>query len=212
MCCSINHLYEYWGKLNVEGDLMTDYMEILIWTMLFVVVIEMIFPSSHLQKYIKLILGFIVIYTILGPIIKGGLFEQGKYDYYVAYYQDQFDLTTDKGVHMEDYEQELLESFTTQEKSKIIKQVEGALDVTVEMIEVFATLEGYVPTTNEIILAVSYNQEEGGLIIIPKIKIGEKDESIKLEEENLEKEIKNLLSDFYNWDNVNIYILVQDMQ
>ncbi|OOO00176.1 MAG: hypothetical protein ATN35_08655 [Epulopiscium sp. Nele67-Bin004] len=188
---------------------MQNYMEILIWTMLFVVVVEMIFPSSHLQKYIKLILGFIVIYTILGPIIKGGLFEQGAYDEYVMYYQNQFNLATDKSIHLEEYEQELIEAFTEQETTKIINAIEGSLDVNVDDVTVVAYIEGYVPTTYEIWLELSY-KEETGKIFIPQIKIGEKSDSIKLDLENLEKEVKNCLSHFYNWDKV--HIIIQDVQ
>ncbi|OOB78813.1 MAG: hypothetical protein ATN33_06630 [Epulopiscium sp. Nele67-Bin001] len=191
---------------------MTGYMEILVWTMLFIVVVEMIFPNSHLQKYIKLILGFILIYTILAPILKGGLFEQGTYDEYVAYYQDQFNLETGKSVHIEDYEQEVLESYILQEEEKVKAYIEKNItDIQVEVLEIIAAMESYIPAVTDVLLTVSYKEEPGSPIVIPQIKIGEKSESIKLDTENLEKEIKNLLSDFYNWDKVNIHIIVQDI-
>ncbi len=191
---------------------MTAYMEILVWTMLFIVVVEMIFPNSHLQKYIKLILGFILVYTILAPILKGGLFEQGAYDEYVAYYQDQFALETGKSVHIEDYEQEILESYILQEQEKVKAYVEKNInEIEVVEVEIAAQVQSYIPEVTSVVLTVRYKQDNSGPIIIPQIKIGEKSDSIMLDIENLEKEIKTLLSDFYNWDKVNIYIIVQDI-
>ncbi len=192
---------------------MKEYMEILIWTMLLVVVIEMVFPTSPLQKYIKLILGFILTYTMLSPIIKGGLFEQGKYDTYVQHYQDQFNLTTDKGKHIEDYELEVIDAFIEHEKQKITSALEKDFDIKVVDVEVGVELDVYMPATTDISLTVRKlaEGEESGIakIVIPKIKIGEKDENIILDDDDLKKEIKSCLSDFYNWDKVNIYIIVQ---
>ena len=68
---------------------MKDYMQILIWTMLFIILVEMIFPASEFKKYLKLLLGFIIIYTIFTPIVKGGFWNEAKYDEYVRYYQEQ---------------------------------------------------------------------------------------------------------------------------
>ncbi|ONI37680.1 hypothetical protein AN639_00800 [Candidatus Epulonipiscium fishelsonii] len=189
---------------------MRDYMEILIWTMLLIVIIEMIFPTSHLQKYIKLILGFILIYTILSPIIKGGLFKEGTYDKYVKNYQDQINLVTEEGRSMKEYEMELLEIYSTQEKDKISGAIKK-LDMEVVSLDVDTSLEGYTPDIIGINLVVRQKKEDVGKIIIPRIKIGNKDD-INKTSAKIENDIKNLLSDFYNWDKVNIHIIVQDIE
>ncbi|OOB77659.1 MAG: hypothetical protein BEN19_01545 [Epulopiscium sp. Nuni2H_MBin003] len=190
---------------------MIDYMQVLIWTMLFVVVVEMIFPNSHLKKYIKLILGFIVIYNMIAPIINGGIFERGPYDEYVTYYQEQFDLVTDKGIQIEGYEKQLQESFIQIEAQKITQNIEKELELVVENVTVSAQMQDYTPHVTDIDLTLSHKKEDTA-IMIPTIKIGEKDESIGISEQNLQKEVKNVLSDFYNLDNVNIYIVVQDVK
>ncbi|ONI45202.1 hypothetical protein AN640_04890 [Candidatus Epulonipiscium fishelsonii] len=189
---------------------MRDYMEILIWTMLLVVIIEMIFPTSHLQKYIKLIMGFILIYTILSPIIKGGLFKEGIYDKYVQNYQDQINLVTEEGRSMKEYEVELLEIYSIQEKNKITGVV-NKLNMEIVSLEVETSLEGYTPDVTGINLVVRKNQEDNDKIFIPKIKIGNKND-INKSTSKIENDIKNLLSDFYNWDKVNIHIIVQDIE
>ena len=49
---------------------MKQYLMMIIWTMLFVIVVEMIFPSSDLKKYLKIVLGFVMVYMIASPMIK----------------------------------------------------------------------------------------------------------------------------------------------
>ncbi len=110
------------------------------------------------------------------------------------------------------YEQEILESYILQQQEKVKAYIEKNIDeIEVDSIEIMAVMESYIPATTDVLLVVSYKKDTSGPIIIPQIKIGEKSDSIKLDTENLEKEIKNLLSDFYNWDKVNIHIIVQDI-
>lgn len=198
---------------------MIEYLKVLVWTMLFIVVIEMILPSSALQKYIKLILRFILIYTIIAPIVgiffKGDIFEITKYDEYISLYNEQFDLMTEQGIRMEDYERELQDSFELREKALIKERIEKELDISVEVM-VSSIMENYTPQLTDIELTVSPKKEEENagdhLIMVPKIVIGNKSDSIRLYQKNIEKEIKKLLSDFYNLGQVNIYILVQDVK
>ncbi|ONI46111.1 hypothetical protein AN641_02270 [Candidatus Epulonipiscioides gigas] len=198
---------------------MIEYLKVLVWTMLFIVVIEMILPSSALQKYIKLILRFILIYTIIAPIVgilfKEDIFEITKYDEYISLYNEQFDLMTEQGIRMEDYERELQDSFELREKALIKERIEKELDISVEVM-VSSIMENYTPQLTDIELTVSPKKEEKNagdhLIMVPKIVIGNKSDSIRLYQKNIEKEIKKLLSDFYNLGQVNIYILVQDVK
>lgn len=188
---------------------MKDYMQILIWTMLFIILVEMIFPASEFKKYLKLLLGFIIIYTIFTPIVKGGFWNEAKYDEYVRYYQEQVGAMESKNTVLEDYERELLETYKTQEIDKITLKLKTKLDLEVKEADIVFDTEGYTPAIQTINLTVA-QAKENAPISIPKIKIGEKSESTLLDQDNLKKEIKNCLGDFYNWDNVNINISVQD--
>lgn len=188
---------------------MKEYMQILIWTMLFVIIVEMIFPASDFKKYLKIILGFIIVYTIFTPILKGGFWNQGKYDEYVKYYQEQMGMMQNISVSFEEYEGEMLELYKGQELEKISNQLEKQLNLKVIAGEMSFDTTGYTPEITDIYLEVAKAEEKAHTIAIPKIKIGEKDESLALEQDNLKKEIKNCLEDFYNWDNVNININVQ---
>ncbi|ONI44825.1 hypothetical protein AN642_02065, partial [Epulopiscium sp. SCG-B10WGA-EpuloA2] len=179
---------------------MIEYLKVLVWTMLFIVVIEMILPSSALQKYIKLILRFILIYTIIAPIIgiffKGDILEITKYDEYISLYNEQFDLMTEQGIRMEDYERELQDSFELREKALIKERIEKELDISVEVM-VSSIMENYTPQLTDIELTVSPKKEEqnadDNLIMVPKIVIGNKSDSMRLYQKNIEKEIKKLL-------------------
>ncbi|WP_010166288.1 stage III sporulation protein AF [Candidatus Epulonipiscium viviparus] len=188
-----------------------EYLMTLVWVMLFLVVVEMVFPSSALQKYIKLILRFILVYTILAPIIKGGLFETIQYDEYVNSYQDQFDMMTEGGTQMHNYEQELKENYELREIEIIEQAVEKELDMNAEVV-VSSIVRNYIPQLTDIEITVSKNEStDDGLIKVPKIVIGKKSDSVRLYKENIEKEIKNLLSNFYNLGQVNINIEVQNV-
>lgn len=188
---------------------MKAYMQILIWTMLFVIIIEMIFPASEFKKYLKLILGFIIVYTIFTPIVKGGFWNEGKYDEYVKYYQEQVGDEGHMNIKLQEYEEELLGVYEEQEINKIAFKLKKQLNLEVVESDMRFDTTGYTPIIQEIDLVVAEEKKEQK-ISIPKIKIGEKDESLSQDPDNLKKEIKNCLGDFYNWDNVNINIIVQD--
>lgn len=188
---------------------MREYMQVLIWTMLFVIVVEMIFPASEFKKYLKLILGFIIVYTIFTPVVKGGFWNEGKYDEYVKYYQEQVGDLQHTNLKLQEYEEELLGAYKEQEVNKIALKLKKQLNLEVVDSDIVFDTTGYTPTIQEITLNV-VKEKKKEKISIPQIKIGEKDKSLSLDQDNLKKEIKNCLGDFYNWDNVNINIIVQD--
>lgn len=197
---------------------MREYIQILIWTMLFVIVVEMIFPDTDFKKYIKLITGLLVIYIVFSPILKSKLLSGIAYKDIVIAYQDRLGEPTDalyESVFGKQQEK-LNEMRQEQTEKEIIQILEKNLDITV--LEASTTFkegeENWVPENISLVVAYGKREEPtlkigGKAIRVPQIKIGEKDESIRLEQKNLENQIKSCLKDFYNVDNFNIYITVQ---
>ena len=182
--------------------------------MLFVVVVEMLFPSSEIKKYLKLVLGFIVIYVVLSPLVdlanrtklspEANLWEQ------ISYYQSNFGQDTSYITYEGEVEkqQEGMRTIYEEQLAESARRIiEKNVDVEVVTIEVQTYSEAGMYEVSRVELEVAYHypvQETFG------IGIGAKDESIVLSTEVLEKQIKNCLNNFYNWDNSNIYITVQE--
>ena len=189
---------------------MKQYLMMSIWTMLFVIVVEMIFPSSDLKKYLKIVLGFVMVYMIASPMIKlitsTPLLEAGSLSGYVQFYETQF--REGKYTPYEEERKKQEESMLTIYKAQIENQlkslIETSLPVEVEALSSKATLDGSHFNLESLEIEVAL-KEEGGLV-----GIGDKTESLVLDQSALEKEIKKCINNFYNVDNTNIYIIVQD--
>jgi stage III sporulation protein AF len=182
---------------------MKEYIGTLIWTMLFVVVIEMIFPESQMRKYLKLMLGFMVVYAILFPLISNNWFPVAAYANKIEEY----------GTGMYSNEAYEAEVKLQQEKNETIYRgyMEERMASTIEQevgIEVLSLkyTSGQEGQNLEIMVA---QKEEEKKIQIGKIQIGDKSENNKPVEQRLKNEIKSCLKNFYNLDQVNIYITVQ---
>lgn len=192
---------------------MEHYLQTLIWTMFFIVIVEMLFPSSDIKKYLKLVLSFIVLYSIISPIIDivtaSQLVPGERFSHYVNYYQSSLG----QDVAYGDYEDEVSkqkEGMLAIYKAQMEKQVKVTIEkhVDVEVCDIELEAEGNtVPyEMTSVSLEVAYKEAGNGF----GIGLGEKSESIVLDQDVLEKQIKNCLKDFYNWDNTNIYITVQE--
>lgn len=181
---------------------MLTYFQYLIWMMVFVIIIEMIFPDSSYRKYIKLVLSCILIYTMLSPIIGFIKVDGQDYEGYVKKYQqlliaDQ----TDEGSYemalkkQQDYLRNMYEQ-------SITAYVEGQFEVKVQQVAVSWQEDALY----EIALTVGEKTENTR---IGTIHIGDKSDSISGDEAVLKNKIKTCLSDFYNVQVCNIHITVQ---
>ncbi|PHV72359.1 hypothetical protein CS063_02455 [Sporanaerobium hydrogeniformans] len=189
---------------------MKEYLQMLIWVMLFVLVVEMIFPDSAYRKYLKLILGCIILYTLLNPLKNWLTLDGRSYDSYVGYYQNQFTLTTGQGfteAYQEEKEkqQEVLKKTV---KENMIKLIEKEVDVTVASLELQWEESNEGTLIKEINLIVR-DKVEKGKIEIPRIQIGEKSHTVNGDETSLKNKIKTCLKNFYNVQVCNIHITVQ---
>lgn len=189
---------------------MKAYLLVIIWTMLFVIIIEMIFPASDLKKYLKLVLGFIIMYIIAGPIIRvvtsTPWVESGSLAGYVQFYEEQ--LTEGKYTSYDEerkkQEEEVLVIYEEQMEKQIKNLIETNLPVEVEGFSSKTTLEGGHFNIDLLEIEVVLKEEDS------LFGVGSKPESMVLNQSLLEKEIKKYINDFYNVDNANIYIIVQD--
>ena len=182
---------------------MRGYLQMLIWMMLFVIIIEMIFPDSAYRKYIKLILGCILVYTMLQPIIALVQGDHNQYDDYVKYYERR--LGGDETALSEYYEQ-------LQSQRKVLKNYyEDGIQSLIEK-EFDLKVQGMDLTYEEDELqgiALTVGKSSVGKIHIGTIHIGDKSNTVDGDEENLKNKIKTCLSDFYNVQVCNIHITVQ---
>lgn len=190
---------------------MRSYLQMLIWTMFFVVMVEMIFPNSDIKKYLKFVLSFIVLYVIVAPLIEciiGTKYMPGEsLENYVQYYQDYVgDEIAYSSIETERERQEkgLVELYTLQLQEQMIQLLEAQIEkIKIEDIEVDILLDNEGVVIDAIDLTVL--QEEAQRI---DVRIGNKNESTVLHEEQLKKEIETCLNNFYTLDSTNIYITV----
>ncbi|WP_069998199.1 stage III sporulation protein AF [Cellulosilyticum sp. I15G10I2] len=192
---------------------MREYMQMFIWIMLFVIVIEMIFPDSDYKKYLKLVLGCIIIYTIIQPIVQF-IPVQGKgYDTYVSEYQKRLS----EGINYNDSVQGYDEQVKSQQsllketlKSSIKGIIEKEIDVSVQRVHIEWHDEGGEEQIEEIHIVVGESENNNTKnVILPKIRIGDKSQSLSGDTEKLKIKIKTCLQNFYNVPSRNIYITVQ---
>lgn len=179
---------------------MQSYFQYLIWMMIFVIVIEMFFPDSSYRKYMKLVLGCILIYTMLSPIIKLLHVRGNAYESYVKQYQSI--LSNNGSGDYEEIYKEQQESLKAMYKESIKAYVEKNFEVGV--VDVWISWEG--DELSQIQLTVGRQVEYGK---IGEIRIGDKSNTVDGDEEILKNKIKTCLSDFYNVQVGNIYITVQ---
>lgn len=181
---------------------MSDYLKYLIWMMLFVIVIEMIFPDSPYRKYLKLVMGCILVYTMLKPLL--GLIQVDGADYraYVTKYQAILEEgasgKNSYATQLNDQQQSLEKMYEISMKDYI----ESQLDISVQSLQI-TFQEGAIQN-----VYLTVGQKEEG-IKIGEIQIADKSNTVSGDEEKLKNKIKNLLNDFYNVQVHNIYISVQ---
>jgi len=181
--------------------------------MLFVIVVEMIFPDSDYKKYLKLVLGCIIIYTLIRPVIQFIPVEGKTYDTYVLEYQNKlaqgtaYEKVKKDVVHQIQKQQTFLKDTFT----KSIKEtIEKEMNVSVQHVDIAWKDDKEGTTIEKIYLVIGDKGVDAeGKISIPKVQIGEKSSSLGGDTEKLKIKIKTCLENFYNVPSCNIYITVQ---
>lgn len=181
---------------------MSSYLQYLIWMMLFVIVIEMIFPDSSYRKYIKLVLGCILIYTMLRPIASFVQVDGADYEAYVKKYQM---LLAGDGSIGQNYEEELDRQQETLQgvyETSMKDYIEQEVEVRVAWLQI--TWNGEEMERIDLIV-----EKPSETLKIGEIHIGDKSQTVDGSEEELKNKIKTSLSNFYNVQVCNIHITVQ---
>lgn len=192
---------------------MKEYMQTFIWIMLFAIVVEMIFPDSDYKKYLKLVLGCIIIYTLIKPAIHFIPMQEKTYNDFVCEYQDR--LT--QGTAYEEAERSVENQIEKQQtflkaafEENIKKVIEKEIDISVQQIDIEWSDDKEGAVVEKIYLVIDNQKAETeGKINIPKVRIGEKSNSLGGDNEKLKIKIKTCLKNFYNVPSCNIYITVQ---
>lgn len=170
--------------------------------MLFVIIIEMIFPDSSYRRYIKLVLGCILIYTMLKPVASFIKVDGSDYEDYVKKYQI---ILAGDSFTGQNYEEELnRQQNTLQEvyETSMKEYIEQEATVRVAWLQIIWDKD----EIERIDLTVEKPSE---VFKIGEIHIGDKSETVDGSEEELKNKIKTSLSNFYNVQVRNIYITVQ---
>jgi len=198
----------------------SQYTQSIAMIIIFTSFINLIMPNGNFEKYIKMVLGLIIIITILAPI--NTLVFKNKPDYtdILKRYETDIESTSmqrQSGQYLEAQKDIILDSY----KEKIIPQMTDVIEKSEKVAVLDLDIDFDQDTDSDefgkiitIHITVEQRAEKTNnkIIQIPKIKIGTKQvESYSADqiEGQIEKKIKTCLIDFYNLSDVNINIIVQ---
>ena len=198
----------------------SDYTQNIAMIIIFVSVINLVMPNGSFEKYIKMILGLIVIITILGPI--NTLLFKNKPDYtdILKRYEIEIEnksmkiqsgqyLEAQKDIILENYKEQLMpQMIGIAEKNGGIK----VLDVDIGFNEDIESAEFGQITDIAMVVEKTKAEPSTKAIKVPKIKVGTKKiKSYSKDQINgqIEEKIKSSIIDFYNLPDANINIIVQ---
>lgn len=197
----------------------SQYTQSIAMIIIFTSVINLIMPSGDFQKYIKLVLGLLVIITILAPI--NTLIFDNKADYTDILKRYEIDiesaamqvqsgdyLEAQKDIIIDHYKERLRPQMTDMiEKGNKVKVIE--LDIGLEQ-NTDSNEFGKIIWINMVV--VKAEETSNKKIKVPKIKVGTKENpsySGEQIEGQIQEKIKTCLIDFYNLPDANINIIVQ---
>jgi len=187
---------------------------------IFTTFVNLIMPSGNFEKYIKMVLGLIVIITVLSPINRLLFKNKPNYTDILKRYELDIEQTTiqsGSGTFLEVQKDMILENYKEKLIPQMVEMIERNNPVTVKEMIVHCNEDttssefGRVIVIDMMIEKVIAETDKK-TINIPKIKIGTKTiekEGTVGNEGQIEKNIKTCLIDFYNLSNANINITVQ---
>ena len=187
---------------------------------IFTTFVNLIMPSGDFEKYIKIVLGLIVMMTILAPIHTILFKNKPNYTDILKRYQLDIEQTTahiesgifldtQKDIILDDYGEKLTPQMTAiAEKSNKVKVLSMAINFNEDIVsQEFGKVTGI-----DMVIQHTTPETQKNIINVPKIRIGTKkiaNHHMEDLEGQIEKDIKDSLIDFYNLSNVNINITVQ---
>lgn len=202
------------------GYTVGKYIQSIATIIIFTTFVNLIVPDGGFKKYIKMVLGLIIIITILSPINALVFKNKPNYDDILKRYEMDIENKTmqvQSGAYLAMQKDMILDAY----KEKLIPQMTEIIEkgslAKVDYLEV--TLDENIDSKTfglikaiDIIVSEQKAESNKKRIIIPKIKVGTKinqNYSTVTNEGQIEKTIKTCLIDFYNLSDVNINITVQ---
>ena len=198
----------------------SQYTQSIAMIIIFTSFINLIMPSGNFEKYIKMVLGLIVIITILAPINTLIFKNKPNYTDILQRYEIEIENTSmqvesgqyleaQKDIILHHYRQTIIPQMTDIiEKNKKVQ----VLDLEVDLDQDTDSNEfGKITRINMVVAQVGDKSSKKG-IKVPKIQVGNKEiQSYSGDqiEGQLQEKIKTSLIDFYNLPDVNINIIVQ---
>lgn len=196
------------------------YTQSIAMVIIFTTVINLIMPSGDFVKYIKMVLGFIVIITILGPINTLAFKNKPNYTDILNRYQADIQSTSmqrQSGDYLDMQKEIILQNY----KERIMPQMVAIIekDSKIKVLDLDLGLEedtnlpsfGQI-TSIDLIVEIAPKEAKSTAIKVPKIKVGNKNAksySPDQIEGQIQEKIKTSIIDFYNLPEANINIIVQ---
>lgn len=191
---------------------------------IFSALIEILMPESHFRKYIHMILGFVLMLMLIRPITY--IFFDNK-DIFINLVEinqlemERQSIARQSSIIESKQEELILDTYKSNLGEQIEKLIESNTNVDVGNIKLYVNEDKSDKSygiLQKVELTIIKNQETGSTTaeiepIQPiKININHSDKENKKQtrkEDELEKNIKNLLISFYNLSGDNIHITVQ---
>ncbi len=184
---------------------------------IFTAFVEMLLPNDNFKKYINLILGFIIIIVILNPI-KNFMSSADQIDFKVFSISSKIDndlLLNQKSIQNKQKDL-IISTYKQQLEQQIKKIISEQTDLKIENISIEVDEDFESDTFSQIQHIELYAQsqkdvakeEQMNITTVEKIIIGQNKEDNGSRDEELEKTLKTLISNFYKLNKDNIYIIV----
>ena len=180
-------------------EYLNNFIITLVATMIFMTAIEIIAPDNSMKKYIKFVLGLILISVMINPIIK--FFTGGEQEVInrIKRYEDMLNL----GVTNEGESKEVIEKQKEAFKSNLNSNCDNLLKEKFSDKDFKSDIKCNINLSDMTysIDSLEVGVRENGIRLVDKIRINVNDESEEAESNNEkidnEEEIKNYLSELF---------------
>lgn len=192
-------------------NLLSSYTKNIASFLIFISLVEIIIPTQKYKKYVSLILGFMLVFICIEPVLnvlnkKSISFEKILFD------TNEINLTNKYDKHEEQNNKAVIQIYETELKKQ--------LEVLISNTELYDLIDASFIINNKqdsfgkiekLIVYVKPKQEKSNIINIKPIQIKDKNISNNLLDELDENtnKLKKLILDFYNLSEPNINIIIK---
>lgn len=190
-------------------EFLNDWIEQIAIAVIIVSLFEMILPNGNIKKYVKIILGFFIVFNIISPFVNKNIYKDFNVDNILDDYISDNSVLTSANTQ-NDLNQMYIDSFEKDIKKEVQNQGYDIKDCVVEA--VFDDKKGDIGIEKIIIILNSKNVNKTSnssieMVDQVNIQIGNYLSDVSLNNKNNEYEdLRNYISDFYEIDKNIIYI------